>query len=146
MDHFDPFCQDEEQRVSVQSTPAQSGCIGWDQPQALEQISNPLPAVGLVQLKDYNSDVEPPSECIRYTIEWKAVLKTKRIGMDTEQNVFLAPVAFWELHLRKKLEDLLDRKFSTQDRPEPDNTVIVISVSKRAERDLTKEFVGFDIG
>ena len=32
-----------------------------------------------------------------------------------------------------------------QDRPEPYNTVVVVSVSKRAERNLTKEFAGLDV-
>jgi hypothetical protein len=74
------------------------------------------------------------------------VLKTKRIGMDTEQYLFLAPATIWEITLRKKVDELLGRKFSSKDRPEADDTVVVVSVSKRAERDLIQEYVGFDIG
>lgn len=82
---------------------------------------------------------------IRYTIAWRALLKTKRIGIDTEQDIDLAPEAFWETTLHKKVTDSLERGFSPRERPEPTDTVIVVSVSKRAERDLTKQFVGFDI-
>ncbi|KAK1086662.1 hypothetical protein LTR33_001462 [Friedmanniomyces endolithicus] len=121
-------------------------CDGEQQQQAVEEVDNQLQPVESQQLHDYSSDAEPPPERIQYAIEWKALLKTKRIGMDTEQDVSLAPGAFWDATLRKKLEDLLDRKFSPQDRPEPDDTVVVVSLSKRAERDLIKEFVGFDIG
>lgn len=125
---------------------AESGCDSGEQQKAVEGVDNRLQSVGLLQLQDYDSKAGPPSKGIRYTIEWKAVLKTKRIGMDTEQDVFLGPAAFWETTLHKKVEDLLNRKFSSQDWPEPDDTVVVVSVSKRIERDLTKQFVGFDIG
>ena len=61
--------------------------------------------------------------------------------MDTEQDVSLAPGGFWDTTLRRKEEDMLDRKFSPQDRPQPEDTVVAVSVNKRAERDLAKEFV-----
>lgn len=75
----------------------------------------------------------------------KAVLKTKRLGMNTEEDVFLSPKAFWDATLQHDLDASLEREFSQQNRPEPCNTLVVVSVSKRAERDLTKEFVGLDI-
>ena len=65
--------------------------------------------------------------------------------MSTEEGVFLAPGAFWDSTLRRKIDESLNREFSSQDRPEPCNTVVVVSVSKRAERDLTKEFAGLDV-
>jgi len=109
-------------------------------------VDNQLQPVKSPQLHDYSSDAELPPERIQYIIEWKALLKAKRIGMDTEQDMSLAPGAFWDATLQKQIEDLLDRKFSPQDRPEPDDTVAVDSVSKRAGRDLIKEFAGLDIG
>jgi hypothetical protein len=39
----------------------------------------------------------------------------------------------------------LIREFAPQDRPEPCNTVVVVSVNQRAERDITKEFLGLDV-
>ncbi|KAK1045908.1 hypothetical protein LTR74_018056 [Friedmanniomyces endolithicus] len=146
LDSFDRFWQEDEQVESARPSSAERHCDGEQQQQAVEEVDNQLQPVESQQLHDYSSDAEPPPERIQYAIEWKALLKTKRIGMDTEQDVSLAPGAFWDATLRKKLEDLLDRKFFPQDRPEPDDTVVVVSVSKRAERDLIKEFVGFDIG
>ena len=73
------------------------------------------------------------------------MVRTNRIRIDTEQEVSLSPEDFWETTLRKKVEDLLATKFSPQDRPEPDDTVVVVSVSKRGEPDLSKVFPAFDI-
>ncbi|KAK6441244.1 hypothetical protein LTR95_002525, partial [Oleoguttula sp. CCFEE 5521] len=146
LDQFDSFWEEGEQVDSVRPSRAESNSGGGEEQQALEEVGTRLQSVGLLQLQDYDVEAGPPPEGIRYTIEWKAVLKTKRIGMGTEQDVFLTPAAFWETTLRKKVEDLLDREYSSQDRLEPNDTVVVVSVSKRAERDLTKEFVGFDIG
>lgn len=99
----------------------------------------------LLLLQEWDGTTEPSADAIRYTIEWKAVLKTKRIGTNTEEDVFLAPKAFWDASLRQKVDDSLDREFSPQERPELGSTIVVVSVNKRAERGLTKEFVGSDI-
>jgi hypothetical protein len=72
-------------------------------------------------------------------------LNTKRIGMDTKENVFLTLGAFWDAVLRGKIDEALSREFAPQDRPEACNTVVVVSVNKRAERDITKEFLGLDV-
>lgn len=82
-----------------------------------------VPVAGLVVADRLESAESQASQCsesdaimlsdgIRYSVEWKAVLKTKRIGMDTEQDVSLAPGMFWETTLHKKVEDLLNRKYS----------------------------------
>ena len=65
--------------------------------------------------------------------------------MNTEEGVFLSPKAFWDATLQHSLDTSLERGFSQQDRPEPCSTLVVVSVNKRAERDLTKEFVGLDV-
>jgi hypothetical protein len=44
--------------------------------------------------KTYNED---PPNCIHYSIEWKMAVNNKMISRDTEQNLVLAPAAFWEL-------------------------------------------------
>jgi hypothetical protein len=58
---------------------------------------------------------------------------------------FRAPKAFWDATLQHSLEASLEREFSQQNRPEPCNPLIAVSVNKRAERDHTKEFVGLGI-
>lgn len=136
---FDPFWEGDGQVDSTWPNPAGS-CHDGEQHQAIEE--EPIVAQ---QLHHYGSDAEQPWEGIRYAIEWKAVMRTTRIGVDTEQDVSLAPEAFWETTLRKKVEDQLATKFSPQDRPEPEDTFVVVSVSKRGEPDLSKVFPGFNI-
>jgi hypothetical protein len=99
----------------------------------------------LLMLHEWDGTTEPSSDTLRYTVEWKAVLNTKRIGMYTEENVFLTLGAFWDAALHEKIDEALSREFAPQDRPEPCNTVVVVSVNKRAERDITKEFLGLDV-
>jgi len=96
-------------------------------------------------LHEWDVTTEPSLNTLRYTVEWKAVLNTKRIGMNTEENVFLTPGAFWDAALHGKIDEALSREFAPHDRPEPCNTVVVVSVNKRAERDITKEFSGLDM-
>jgi len=96
-------------------------------------------------IQEWDGITVPSMDTLCYTVEWKAVLKTKRISMSTEEDVFLAPGAFWNSTLRRKIDESLNREFSLRDRPEPCNTVVVVSVSKRAEHDLTKEFAGLDV-
>lgn len=50
-------------------------------------------------LKEWDSTTEPPVDTLRYTVKLKAVLKTKRIDMNTEEDVFLSPRAFWDVSL-----------------------------------------------
>jgi len=83
--------------------------------------------------------------CIHYSIEWKVTLNNKLISKDTEQNLVLAPTFYWSLFLRPKLEKLLCKKLSLNKRVRPDDTSMVVSVTKRSERDLTKRFDETDI-
>jgi hypothetical protein len=99
----------------------------------------------LLMLHEWDGTTEPSLDTIRCTVEWKTVLNTKRIGMNTEENVSLTPGAFWDALLHGKIDEALSREFAPQDRPEPCNTVVVVSVNKRAERDITKEFLGLDV-
>jgi len=99
----------------------------------------------LLMLHEWNGTTEPSLDTLRYTVEWKAALNTKRIGMNTEENVFLTLGAFWDVALYGKIDEALSREFAPQDRPKPYNTVVVVSVNKRAERDITKEFLGLDV-
>ena len=64
--------------------------------------------------------------------------------MGTE-HIVLAPGAYWRTDLRWKIERLVDRKYEPEDRPEADDTIVVASISKRAERDLTKQYYGLSI-
>ena len=82
----------------------------------------------LLMLHEWDGTTEPSLDTLRYTVEWKAVLNTKRIGMNTEENVFLTPGAFWDAALHGKIDEALSREFAPQDQPEACNTVVVVSV------------------
>lgn len=75
----------------------------------------------------------------------ESCFKDKSISMSTEEVVFLALGAFWDSTLCCKIDELLNREFSSQDWPEPCNNVVIVSVSKCAERDLRKEFAGLNV-
>jgi len=89
-------------------------------------------------------DVKPPS-CIRYSIEWKVTVNNKPISKDTEQDLVLAPSFYWPLILQPKLEKLLYKKVPSNKRVMSDDTSVVVSVTGRSERDLTKRFDEIEI-
>ena len=64
---------------------------------------------GQLLLQEWDGTTEPPVNTLRYTVEWKAVLKTKRLGMNTEEDVFLSPKAFWDATLEHSLDTSLER-------------------------------------
>jgi hypothetical protein len=56
---------------------------------------------------------------------------------DTEQDIALAPADYWEHFLKPKLENFLRKK----NRPlGSEDTTVMVSVTARLERNLTKRF------
>jgi hypothetical protein len=102
----------------------------------------------LLALDEWNEnetyDEEPPS-CLHYSIEWKVTLNNKLISKDTEPNLVLAPRFYWSLFLHEKLDKLLQKKLSPSKRVTCEDTNVVVSVTDRSERDLTKRFDERDI-
>ncbi|KAK3332774.1 hypothetical protein B0T19DRAFT_482966 [Cercophora scortea] len=62
-----------------------------------------------------------------------------------KQNLVLAPGAFWDQTLKPKLLQLLAKKTPRNKCYEPDETNVVVSVTDRSQRDLTKRFDELDI-
>ena len=67
-------------------------------------------------------------------------MNKKVFSRDTEEDVALAPSAYWPVNLRPKLEKLLEGKPSRAGRVRSDDTPIVVSVNDHFQRDLTKRF------
>jgi hypothetical protein len=67
------------------------------------------------------------------------------VSKDIEQDVVLAPSAYWGLFLQPKLEKLLYKKLAKNRPVKSEDTNIVVSVTERSQRDLTKRFDDTDI-
>ncbi|KAK4206178.1 hypothetical protein QBC37DRAFT_301314, partial [Rhypophila decipiens] len=93
-----------------------------------DQPQRRRPGLPLFQLADWNPSLpydESPPTCIHYSIEWKMLLKKGRLSKltnDTEQNLVLAPGAFWHQTLKPKLLQLLAKKTPRNKCYEPDET------------------------
>jgi hypothetical protein len=102
----------------------------------------------LLSLDEWNEnetyDEEPPS-CLRYSIEWKVTLNNRLLAKDTEPDLVLAPRFYWSLFLRDKLDKLLQKKLPPSKRVACEDTNVVVSVTERSQRDLTKRFDETDV-
>jgi hypothetical protein len=108
----------------------------------------PAARLELLTLDEWNEnetyDEDPPT-CLHYSIEWKVTLNNKLVSKDTEPNLVLAPRFYWSLFLREKLDKLLQKKLSPSKRVTCEDTNVVVSVTDRSERDLTKRFDERDV-
>ncbi|EEA21493.1 conserved hypothetical protein [Talaromyces marneffei ATCC 18224] len=99
-----------------------------------------LTRVGLDDWEEGRAYDEQPPVCIHYSIEWKLALNKRFVTRDTEQNLVLAPSAYWNTFLKPKLERLIAQKFSRDQRVRPDDTEMIIAINDRSEHNLTKRF------
>ncbi|ENH66712.1 hypothetical protein FOC1_g10000474 [Fusarium oxysporum f. sp. cubense race 1] len=101
-----------------------------------------LPLLGLSDWDPNFRDDEDDPTCIYYDIEWKLQLKKGRLSKlveITEENLTLAPSAYWDKFLSVELAATARDKLP-EPRYEPDETTVVVSVEKRSERNMRKRF------
>jgi hypothetical protein len=120
-----------------------------------EQVSQSQPTgLRLLQLEEWEDGHlynENPLSSIHYAVEWKVTHseKNKRnkkvVSRDTEQDVVLAPTAYWTQILQPKVKRVLRKKVGLEGRLRPEETVVIVSVNNRAERKLTKQFEGLNV-
>ncbi|KAK5988061.1 hypothetical protein PT974_12198 [Cladobotryum mycophilum] len=133
-------------------TPRLDSCSASPDDQSQQRSGGP--GLPLLQLSDWDKDLpydESPPTCIHYSIEWKLLLnKGGRLtkltyNPEREQDLVLAPGAFWNRTLKQVVEERLEQKTPRNKCYEPEETSIVVSVSDRAERNLSKRFGEFNI-
>lgn len=103
-----------------------------------------LPLLGLSDWDPNFRDDEDDPTCIHYDMEWKLQLKKGRLSKlveITEENLTLAPGAYWDQFLSVELAATVRDKLP-EPRYEPDETTVVVSVEKRSERNMRKRFDG----
>jgi hypothetical protein len=119
-----------------------------------EHVLQSQPGLRLLQLEEWEEghlyNENPPSS-IHYAVEWKVTHseKNKRnkkvVSRDTEQDIVLAPAAYWTQILQPKVKRVLRKKIGLDGRPRAEETIMMVSVNDRAERKLTKQFDGLNI-
>jgi len=119
-----------------------------------EQALQRQPGLRLLQLEEWEEDHlynESPPTSIHYAVEWKVTHseKNKRnkkiVSRDTEQDVVLAPAAYWTQILQPKVKRVLRKKIGLDGRPRAEETIVMVSVNDRAKRKLTKQFEGLNV-
>ncbi|CAG8905319.1 unnamed protein product [Penicillium nalgiovense] len=80
-----------------------------------------------------------------YRIEWRVTVNNREVSKDTEEDVVLAPSAFWQLSLGKMLGKALRRKTAHHRQVRSDDTVIVASTTDRTKQNLSKRLDDTDI-
>lgn len=108
----------------------------------------------LLQLEEWEDDRhynENPPSSIHYTLEWKLTHSGKNkknkklVSRNTEQDVVLAPAAYWAHILRSKLRQSLKKKVAQEGKPRAEDTVAVVHVNDRTQRDLVKQCDGSEV-
>jgi len=90
--------------------------------------------LGLDEWDERNTYDEEVPTCLHYSIKWKVTVNKKVISRDTEQDLVLAPMAYWHEYLKPSLDELLQRKVTQNRQIRCDDTTVVASVNDRSER------------
>ncbi|CAG8162240.1 unnamed protein product [Penicillium nalgiovense] len=138
------YCGSPYAAISTRS-PSPSSVVEKSIEPTIKCAPRALKFLRLCDWEDGKAYDEDPPACIHYRIEWRVTVNNREVSKDTEEDVVLAPSAFWQLSLEKKLEKALRRKTARYRQVRPDDTVIVASTTDRTKRNLTKRFDDTDI-
>ena len=119
-----------------------------NRPESNKRNRSNLGRLNVLQLQDWDKESsydEDPPICLHYSIEWKVTVNGKVVSKDTEQDLVLAPASHWQHFLQPRLEKLLRKKMAHSRFVRCDDTNVVVSVTDRTERDLTKRFDELEI-
>ncbi|KAM3066504.1 hypothetical protein ACMFMG_012002 [Clarireedia jacksonii] len=73
-------------------------------------------------------------------------MNNREVSKETEPDLVLVPASYWQLFLESNLEKVLLRKTRTKNRSiKSEDTKVVLTVTERSERDITKIFGDIDI-
>jgi hypothetical protein len=93
----------------------------------------------------HNSYEEEVPTCLHYSIEWKVSVNNKMISKNTEQDLVVAPTAYWHMTLKPKLDQLLQRKVAQNRHVRCEDTTVVAAINYRAEPNVTNQFENINI-
>ncbi|KFA80389.1 hypothetical protein S40288_10193 [Stachybotrys chartarum IBT 40288] len=109
------------------------------------------PGLPLLHLSDWDPDFQDDDlhpTCIHYDIEWKLQLrknkKSTMLAEITEENLTVAPSAYWEKSLCLALAKMVEAKLPGT-KYEPDEATIIMSTTKRGEKKLKLQANGLDL-
>ncbi|KAJ4290126.1 hypothetical protein N0V88_006633 [Collariella sp. IMI 366227] len=107
----------------------------------LAEANAKLGALCLAKTEQDETEADRASAISQVAVE-QAVLKDSRTLLD---ELLSAPGAFWDRTLKPKLQQLAAKKALRNKSYEPDETNVVVSITDRSKRDLTKRFDELDI-
>lgn len=160
MSHFSPLGEFLSQYGDPQvlgssaiGTPGGLGEDDWiastiaseDHENSQQLSSGPLDGSAFLPFEDWEQDREYPDTYLKYTLEWKIVVKTRSILTMTEQSLRVSPSSFWVNVLQVKLEEFVKKRRAAHKFYEPESTKAVLSVTERKVRDVKKHFEQLEI-
>jgi hypothetical protein len=107
-----------EERTNVQSPPISRAngtqhAVSVESP-ATRQVQSRSQKLQFLQLAEWdkrNSYGEDVPTCLHYSIEWKVPVNNKVISKATEQDLVLAPMAYWHMFLKSSLASYCGRRW-----------------------------------
>jgi hypothetical protein len=84
-------------------------------------------------------DEERPT-CIRYLFQWRVLRNERTVVKDEAADVVVAPECYWRRVLKAERERVLKKKIPHPRSVFPDEATVVVSVTGRSPRPLTKKF------